>query len=72
MLLKNLPIAALLWVIPARLILDGIAGIYFGLKDGFPHLWAVVKHILDFMLKLRKHGNLEVPLKLKIITKPNG
>lgn len=43
MLLKNLPLSTLLWLIPLRLVLDGIAGIYFGLKDGFPHLWAVVR-----------------------------
>ena len=54
MLLKNLPIAALLWVIPVRLILDGIAGIYFGLKDGFPHLWAVLKAHFGFYAQAPK------------------
>lgn len=42
MLLKNLP-KHLLWLIFFRLCLDGIAGIYFGLKNGLPHLWAVVR-----------------------------
>lgn len=48
MLLKNLPLSTLLWLIPFRLVLDGIAGIYFGLKDGFPHLWAVVRAHFGF------------------------
>lgn len=43
MLLKNMPVATLLWVIPVRLILDGVAGIYFGLQFGFPHFWAVLR-----------------------------
>lgn len=42
MMLKNLPFPTLIWLIFIRLCLDGIAGIRFGLKDGFPHLWAVV------------------------------
>lgn len=43
MLLKNMPVATLLWVIPVRLILDGFAGIYFGLQFGFSHFWAVLR-----------------------------
>lgn len=43
MLLKNMPVGTLLWVIPVRLILDGFAGIYFGLQFGFPHFWAVLR-----------------------------
>ncbi len=43
MLLKNMPAATLLWVIPVRLILDGFAGIYFGLQFGFSHFWAVLR-----------------------------
>lgn len=42
MLLKNLP-KSKLWLIFPRLCLDGLAGIYFGIKNGFPHLWAVVR-----------------------------
>lgn len=48
MLLKNLPVSVLLWLIPLRLILDGIAGLYFGWKNGLPHLWAVVKAHFSF------------------------
>lgn len=65
MLLKNLPIAALLWVIPARLILDGIAGIYFGLKDGFPHLWAVVRAHFGFYAQALKTWKLRSTSQIK-------
>jgi hypothetical protein len=65
MLLKNLPIAALLWVIPARLILDGIAGIYFGLKDGFPHLWAVLKAHFGFYAQAPKTWKLRSTSQIK-------
>ena len=58
MLLKNLPLSTLIWVIPSRLILDGIAGIYFGLKDGFPHLWAVVKAHFGFYAQAPKTWKL--------------
>ena len=53
MMLKNLPFPKLIGLIFFRLCLDGVAGIYFGLKQGFPHLWAV----LDFMLRLPEPGN---------------
>ncbi|MDM1554753.1 MULTISPECIES: glycosyltransferase family 2 protein [Chryseobacterium] len=48
MMLKNLPFPKLIWLIFFRLCLDGIAGIYFGLKHGFPHLWAVVRAHFGF------------------------
>ncbi|MHA6697604.1 glycosyltransferase family 2 protein [Chryseobacterium sp. A301] len=43
MLLKNLPFPSLLGLIFLRLCLDGIAGIRFGIQNGLPHLWAVVR-----------------------------
>lgn len=43
MLLKNLPFPSLLGLIFLRLCLDGIAGIRFGIQNGMPHLWAVVR-----------------------------
>lgn len=43
MLLKNLSFPKLIGLIFFRLCLDGVAGIYFGLKQGFPHLWAVAR-----------------------------
>lgn len=48
MMLKNLPFPKLIWLIFFRLSLDGIAGIYFGLKFGFPHFWAVVRAHFGF------------------------
>ncbi|MGA9212262.1 glycosyltransferase family 2 protein [Kaistella sp.] len=60
MMLKNLPFPKLIWLLFFRLCLDGIAGIYFGLKFGFPHLWAVVRAHFGFYaqflgtLKLRQ------------------
>lgn len=52
MMLKNLPFPKLIWLIFFRLCLDGIAGIYFGLKHGFPHLWAVVRAHFGFYAQL--------------------
>ena len=54
MLLKNLPKSTLLWLIPLRLVLDGFAGLYFGWKNGFPHLWAVVRAHFAFYGQARE------------------
>lgn len=48
MLLKNLPFPKLIWLIFFRLCLDGVAGLYFGFKNGFLHLWAVVRAHFGF------------------------
>ncbi|UKB77232.1 glycosyltransferase family 2 protein [Chryseobacterium sp. MEBOG07] len=52
MMLKNLPFPQLIPLIFFRLCLDGVAGIYFGLKHGFPHLWAVVRAHFGFYAQL--------------------
>lgn len=52
MMMKNLPFPQLIWLIFFRLCLDGIAGIYFGFKHGFPHLWAVVRAHFGFYAQL--------------------
>lgn len=57
MMLKNLPFPKLLWLIFFRLCLDGIAGIRFGLKDGFPHLWAVVRAHFGFYAQAAETWN---------------
>lgn len=54
MMLKNLPFPQFLWVIFLRLCLDGIAGIYFGLKNGLPHLWAVARAHFGFYAQIPK------------------
>ena len=48
MLVKNLPVSAILWVLLCRLILDGLAAVHFGLKMGFPHFWAVAQAHFSF------------------------
>ena len=58
MLLKNLPSKSLCWILPLRLILDGFAGIYFGLKNGFPHFNAVLKAHFGFYKQFK--GSLKL------------
>ena len=53
MLLKNLPAESLPSVLLSRLVLDGFAGIYFGLKYGFPHFWAVLRAHGDWYSQFR-------------------
>lgn len=48
MLLKNLPFPKAFWILLLRFILDGFAGIYFGLKNGFPHFLAVIRAHFSF------------------------
>ncbi|MEC5158169.1 glycosyltransferase family 2 protein [Chryseobacterium sp. MP_3.2] len=43
MLVKNLPLATLIWIFPIRLILDVFAGFYFAYKNGLSHLWALIR-----------------------------
>lgn len=65
MLLKNLPFPKVIWLIFLRLCLDGVAGLYFGFKNGLPHLWAVVQAHFGFYaqlpgtVKLRKEVQTE-------------
>ncbi|RNA62562.1 glycosyltransferase family 2 protein [Chryseobacterium nematophagum] len=57
MILKNLPFPNLIWILFLRLCLDGIAGIYFGFKNGFSHIWAVVRAHFAFYAQFK--GTLE-------------
>ncbi|KPH14524.1 glycosyltransferase family 2 protein [Chryseobacterium sp. ERMR1:04] len=52
MMLKNLPFPTLIGLIFFRLCLDGLAGVYFGFKHGFPHLWAVARAHFGFYAQL--------------------
>lgn len=52
MLLKNLPAAQLLWIIPARMILDGFAAFYFLIKQGPAHFWAVLRAHFSFYAQI--------------------
>lgn len=42
-LLKNVSVAKLLWLIPMRLILDGIAGLLFLTEGKFEHIWSILR-----------------------------
>lgn len=65
MITKNSRISKLLWLIPVRLVLDGIAGLKF-LVDGQPkHTWAIVRAHLNYYFKLlrwtaKREGNYPV------------
>ena len=48
MLTKNERVAKLCWLIPLRLILDGIAGLKFLFSGSPSHTWAVVKAHFSF------------------------
>lgn len=60
MLVKNLPVYQVIPVIFTRLVLDGFAGLYFGYKNGWSHLGAILKAHFGFYsaipqsLKLRQ------------------
>ncbi|GGG64777.1 glycosyltransferase family 2 protein [Epilithonimonas arachidiradicis] len=66
MLVKNLPFYQVVPVIFARLVLDGFAGLYFGYKNGWSHLWAVLKAHFAFYaeiphsLKLRQKHQIKI------------
>jgi GT2 family glycosyltransferase len=47
-LLKNKPFRKLLWLVPARLLLDGLAGVRFALKGQFKAIWAIVRAHFSF------------------------
>jgi hypothetical protein len=42
-LLKNEPMGKLLWLIPARLLLDGVAAGRFAAKGQFRAIWAILR-----------------------------
>lgn len=51
-LLKNEPWGKLLWLLPARFLLDGLAGARFAAKKQFRAIWAIVRAHFSF------YGNL--------------
>ncbi|MBW8362732.1 MAG: glycosyltransferase family 2 protein [Kaistella sp.] len=52
MLLKNLPFPKLIWILFLRLVLDAAAAVYFGIKMGFPHFWAVLRAHFSFYTQI--------------------
>jgi riboflavin kinase/FMN adenylyltransferase len=75
-LLKNETPARLRWIIPARLILDGLAAMLFLSQGKFKHISSILRAHKDFysnfkaMWAKRKAAN-EYIQKLSISTKPN-
>ncbi len=61
-LLKNEPWIKLLWLIPARFLLDGLAGARFAAKGQYRAIWAIVRAHFSFygnfgnMLRKRRAG----------------
>ena len=65
-LYKNLTRTELIWILPVRFILDGIAGISFlSRKNGFSHLIAVIKAHISFYSKLPKYFSKRKKIKQK-------
>ena len=65
-LYKNLTRTELIWILPVRFILDGIAGISFLIrKNGFLHLIAVIKAHISFYFKLPKYFTKRKKIKQK-------
>jgi GT2 family glycosyltransferase len=60
-LLKNEPPSKLLWLVPLRLVLDGLAGVLFLTEGKFKEIWAIVRaHFYVYprifkIAKKRKH-----------------
>ena len=53
MLFKNLPLSYLFFIIPVRLILDGIAALTFLTKEkGIHHLFAIMKSHFSFYFEI--------------------
>ena len=56
MLFKNLSLFEIIWIIPSRLILDGIAALRFLIqKNGYKHFFAVLQAHFSFYLNLPKN-----------------
>lgn len=54
MMLKNLPSSRAFFILFFRLSLDGIASFYLAYKNGFEHLWAVLRSHVGFYWQLPK------------------
>lgn len=52
-LLKNQPARTLLWLIPVRFLLDGLAGARFAAKGQFRAIWAIVRAHFSFYAHFR-------------------
>jgi len=69
-LLKNESVGKLLWLIPLRLILDGLAGVLFLTEGKFKEIWAIIRahfYIYPRIFKIAKKRKL-----IKNIIKENA
>lgn len=64
-ILKNESLAKLIWLIPVRLILDGVAGAKFLAEGNYKHTWEIVKahfyiytHIFSIISKRLKYNEI--------------
>ncbi|MEZ4925950.1 MAG: bifunctional riboflavin kinase/FAD synthetase [Saprospiraceae bacterium] len=53
-ILKNETVLKLLWLLPARLILDGLAGARYAVKGQFQAIWAIVRAHFTFYKEFGK------------------
>jgi len=53
-LVKNEPLSKLLWLIPLRLVLDGVAGALFLVQRRFSHISSILKAHGSFYMNFRK------------------
>ncbi len=68
---KNSSTTALLWKIPSRLLLDGLAGLRFMLMGSFSDFFAVIKSHLHYWTSLRKtEAKRKQNNKVKTIAQP--
>lgn len=63
MLTRNMPVGRLCWLLPARLILDGLASFVFVLKSDFKAGRAVLKGWVDFLKWFFKASSRKFPGK---------
>ncbi|MGK0390025.1 MAG: riboflavin kinase/FMN adenylyltransferase [Maribacter sp.] len=54
-LYKNEPKSRLMWLIPLRLVLDGVAGVKFLFQAKFPHIKSIVKAHWDFFRSMPEY-----------------
>ncbi len=65
MLVKNLPAYDLIPVVFSRLVLDGFGGLYLGYKNGWPHLWSVLKAHFAFYAQIPESLRLRQKNQIK-------
>lgn len=65
MLVKNLPLLAIIWIIPIRLVLDGVAGVAYLFKQKPKHTWSIVRAHFAFYRLIHKMFKSRQPKQLR-------